>query len=161
MLINTVKFNSISYNEGEAIWISAKDGILPFNFEVEENITRNVQSMDIVCSYLDDVDILTEKALNLLKATLEEEQASEDDGFVKFFLEYHRDELGLEYLQKLLPESDVKNISLLEMIDKLKMIRFGCHIDAETGELVFVMDFSLNKEFSDELLVVYFKPKTQ
>ena len=152
MLINTVKFNSISYNEGEAIWISAKDGILPFNFEVEEDITRNVQSMDIVCSYLDDVDILTEKALNLLKATLEEEQASEDDGFVKFFLEYHRDELGLEYLQEMLLDCDVKNISLLEMIDKLKLIRFGCHIDTETDELVFVMDFSLNKEFSGTLI---------
>ena len=161
MLINTEKFKSISYNEGEEIRIFAKDGILPFNFDVEEDITRNVQSMDIVSSYLDDVDILIEKALNLLKATLEEEQASEDDGFVKFFLEYHRDELGLEYLQKMLPDCDVKNISLLEMIDKLKMIRFGCHIDTDTDELVFIMDFSLNKEFSDDLLVVYFKPTNQ
>ena len=157
MLINTAKFKSISYNEGEAIWISAKDGILPFDFDVEEDITKNVQSMDIVCSFLDDVDSLTEKAINYLKATLEKEQASEDDGVVKFYLEFHRDELGLEYLQKMLPDSDVKNISLLEMIDKLKMIRFGSIIDTYTNEQVFIMDFSLNKEFSDELLIVYFK----
>ena len=117
--------------------------------------------MDIVCSFLDDVDSLTEKAINYLKATLDKEQASEDDGIVKFYLEFHRDELGLEYLQKMLPDSDVKNISLLQMIDKLKMIRLGTYIDTYTNEQVFVMDFSLNKEFSDELLVVYFKPKNQ
>ena len=60
--------------------------------------------------------------------------------------------MGLEYLQEMLLDCDVKNISLLEMTDKLKMIRFGSIIDPYTNEQVFTMDFSLNKEFSGTLI---------
>ena len=43
-----------------------------------------------------------------------------------------------------------------EMVDFLKLKRFGSLVDDEMDQQVFIMDLSFNPEITDELLVIYF-----
>ena len=47
-------------------------------------------------------------------------------------------------------------LSFAEMVDFLKLKRFGSLVDDEMDQQVFIMDLSFNPEITDELLVIYF-----
>ena len=43
-----------------------------------------------------------------------------------------------------------------EMVDFLKLKRFGSLVDSEMNQQVFILDLSFNPEITDELMVIYF-----
>ena len=50
----------------------------------------------------------------------------------------------------------VSKLSFAEMVDFLKLKRFGSLVDDEMDQQVFILDLSFNPEITDELMVTYF-----
>ena len=131
-----------------------------FYFDVEEELTSNDEAMAIVASMIDEVDTLVETAKDFLKNTLSNE-GNEYYGTVAYFMEFHRDEMDADTVLELFPSSNVDTITFTEMVDFLKMIRFGSLIDNKTNQQAFIMDLSFNPELTDELMVIYFNLEKQ
>lgn len=153
--LDSKKFSNIMYEEGNEILYFSEDIGTSFSFDVTKDLTSNEASMKIVASFLDDTDALVAKAHLYLKEVLLDEQSEYHDT-VKFFLSFHKDEMDVETLRKMLGVSEVENLSLLEMIDFLKIQRLGSLIDEYLNEQVFVMDLCFNPDVTDELMVIYF-----
>ena len=51
---------------------------------------------------------------------------------------------------------DAAKLSFAEMVDFLKLKRFGSLVDSEMNQQVFILDLSFNPEITDELMVIYF-----
>ena len=155
MNLKSNNYPSIEYEKGEEIFLSPEEINSSFYFDVEEELTSNDEAMAIVASMIDEVDTLVEAAKDFLKNTLSNEE-NEYYGTVAYFMEFHRDEMDADTVLELFPSSNVDTITFLEMVDFLKMIRFGSLIDNKTNQQAFIMDLSFNPELTDELMVIYF-----
>ena len=155
MNLKSKNYPSIEYEKGEEIFLSPEEIDSSFYFDVEEELTSNDEAMTIVGSMMDEVDTLVEVAKDFLKKTLLNEK-NEYYGTVAYFMEFHRDEMDADTVLELFPSSNVDTITFIEMVDFLKMIRFGSLIDNKTNQQAFIMDLSFNPELTDELMVIYF-----
>ena len=160
MNLKSNNYPTIEYEKGEEIFLSPEEINSSFYFDVEEELTSNDEAMAIVASIIDEVDTLVEAAKDFLKNTLSNEE-NEYYGTVAYFMEYHRDEMDADTVLELFPSSNVDTITFIEMVDFLKMIRFGSLIDNKTNQQAFIMDLSFNPELTDELMVVYFNLEKQ
>ena len=160
MNLKSNNYPSIEYEKGEEIFLSPEEINSSFYFDVEEELTSNDEAMAIVASMIDEVDTLVETAKDFLKNTLSNEE-NEYYGTVAYFMEYHRDEMDADTVLELFPSSNVDTITFIEMVDFLKMIRFGSLIDNKTNQQAFIMDLSFNPELTDELMVIYFNLEKQ
>lgn len=160
MNLKSNNYPTIEYEKGEEIFLSPEEFNSSFYFDVEEELTSNDEAMAIVASMIDEVDTLVETAKDFLKNTLSNEE-NEYYGTVAYFMEYHRDEMDADTVLELFPSSNVDTITFIEMVDFLKMIRFGSLIDNKTNEQAFIMDLSFNPELTDELMVIYFNLEKQ
>ena len=113
-----------------------------------------------MASTLDDADGLLATAKEFLKQTLSSKDASHY-GTVAYFMEYHLGELEPDTLAELFPSCDPGAMSFAQMVDFLKIVRFGSLLDEETDQQAFVLDLSFNPELTDELLVIYFDLEKQ
>ena len=155
MNLKSNNYPTIEYEKGEEIFLSPEEINSSFYFDVEEELTSNDEAMAIVASMIDEVDTLLEAAKDFLKNTLSNEE-NEYYGTVAYFMEFHRDEMDADTVLELFPSSNVDTITFIEMVDFLKMIRFGSLIDNKTNQQAFIMDLSFNPELTDELMVIYF-----
>ena len=57
---------------------------------------------------------------------------------------------------EIFPGTDPAKLSFAEMVDFLKLKRFGSLVDSEMNQQVFILDLSFNPEITDELMVIYF-----
>ena len=160
MNLKSKNYPSIEYEKGEEIFLSPEEIDSSFYFDVEEELTSNDEAMTIVGSMMDEVDTLVEVAKDFLKKTLLNEK-NEYYGTVAYFMEFHRDEMDADTVLELFPSSNVDTITFTEMVDFLKMIRFGSLIDNKTNQQAFIMDLSFNPELTDELMVIYFNLEKQ
>ena len=160
MNLKSKNYPTIEYEKGEEIFLSPEEIDSSFYFDVEEELTSNDEAMTIVGSMMDEVDTLVETAKDFLKNTLSNEE-NEYYGTVAYFMEFHRDEMDADTVLELFPSSNVDTITFIEMVDFLKMIRFGSLIDNKTNEQAFIMDLSFNPELTDELMVIYFNLEKQ
>lgn len=160
MKLNSKKYPNITYEMGEEIFLSPNKPDFPFYFDVEEQLTSNNEAMTIVGAMLDEVEELTESAKNFLKKTLADEK-SEYYGTVAFFMEFHRDEIDPDTVAELFDVNNPSELSFVEMVDYLKINRFGSLIYNKLQQQVFIMDLSFNPEITDELMVVYFNLEKQ
>ena len=160
MNLKSKNYPSIEYEKGEEIFLSPEEINSSFYFDVEEELTSNDEAMAIVASMIDEVDTLVEAAKDFLKNTLSNE-GNEYYGTVAYFMEFHRDEMDADTVLELFPSSNVDTITFTEMVDFLKMIRFGSLIDNKTNQQAFIMDLSFNPELTDELMVIYFNLEKQ
>ena len=160
MNLKSKNYPSIEYEKGEEIFLSPEEIDSSFYFDVEEELTSNDEAMAIVASMIDEVDTLVETAKDFLKNTLSNEE-NEYYGTVAYFMEFHRDEMDADTVLELFPSSNVDTITFIEMVDFLKMIRFGSLIDNKTNQQAFIMDLSFNPELTDELMVIYFNLEKQ
>ena len=160
MNLKSNNYPTIEYEKGEEIFLSPEEINSSFYFDVEEELTSNDEAMAIVASIIDEVDTLVEAAKDFLKNTLSNEE-NEYYGTVAYFMEYHRDEMDADTVLELFPSSNVDTITFIEMVDFLKMIRFGSLIDNKTNQQAFIMDLSFNPELTDELMVIYFNLEKQ
>jgi len=95
------------------------------------------------------------KAKAAIKAALADEN-SPYHNVVTFFMKFHRDDIGPDIAAELFPETDLTKLTFAEMVDFLRLKRFGSLIDSETEQQVFILDLSFNPEITDELMVIYF-----
>ena len=160
MNLKSNNYPTIEYEKGEEIFLSPEEINSSFYFDVEEELTSNDEAMAIVASMIDEVDTLVEAAKDFLKNTLSNEE-NEYYGTVAYFMEFHRDEMDADTVLELFPSSNVDTITFIEMVDFLKMIRFGSLIDNKTNQQAFIMDLSFNPELTDELMVIYFNLEKQ
>ena len=160
MNLKSKNYPTIEYEKGEEIFLSPEEIDSSFYFDVEEELTSNDEAMTIVGSMMDEVDTLVEVAKDFLKKTLLNEK-NEYYGTVAYFMEFHRDEMDADTVLELFPSSNVDTITFIEMVDFLKMIRFGSLIDNKTNQQAFIMDLSFNPELTDELMVIYFNLEKQ
>ena len=160
MNLKSNNYPTIEYEKGEEIFLSPEEINSSFYFDVEEELTSNDEAMAIVASMIDEVDTLVETAKDFLKNTLSNEE-NEYYVTVAYFMEYHRDEMDADTVLELFPSSNVDTITFIEMVDFLKMIRFGSLIDNKTNQQAFIMDLSFNPELTDELMVIYFNLEKQ
>lgn len=160
MNLKSKNYPTIEYEKGEEIFLSPEEIDSSFYFDVEEELTSNDEAMTIVGSMMDEVDTLVEVAKDFLKKTLLNEK-NEYYGTVAYFMEFHRDEMDADTVLELFPSSNVDTITFTEMVDFLKMIRFGSLIDNKTNQQAFIMDLSFNPELTDELMVIYFNLEKQ
>ena len=150
-----------TYTPGEEIFNFPEESGLPFIFDVEEELTGDPAVMDAVGEMLDEAEKLAEKAKAAIKAALEPQPDEEaKDGryhsVVTFFMEFHRDDVGPDIVAELFPGTDPAKLSFAEMVDFLKLKRFGSLVDSEMNQQVFILDLSFNPEITDELMVIYF-----
>ena len=160
MFLKSAKYPGIEYEAGEEIFLSPQEAGTSFYLDVDEELPSNGAAMVLVASSLDDADGLLATAKEFLKQTLSSKDASHY-GTVAYFMEYHRDQLEPDTLAELFPLCDPGAMSFAQMVDFLKIVRFGSLLDEETGQQAFVLDLSFNPELSDELLVVYFDLEKQ
>ncbi len=155
MKLNSEKYPNIEYTPGDEIFLGKGEAGQPFWFDVEEALTADEDAMEKVALMLDRVDELETAAKKFLKETLADEE-SENYATVAYFMEFHRDELEPEDAAALFPVDDPSALPFTEMVDYLRVDRFGSVIDAEMDAQVFIMDLNFNPEITDELLVIYF-----
>lgn len=160
MNLNSKKYTKITYEKGEEIFLSLDKANSSFYFDVEEELTLDEDAMIVVATMLDEVDVLAETAKAFLIKTLEEEK-SEYYGTVTFFMGFHRDDIEPDTVAELFPVDNPSTLSFAEMVDYLKIKRFGSLIDSKLKQQVFIMDLCFNPEITDELMVIYFNLKKQ
>ena len=143
------------YTPGEEIFTFPEESGLSFLFDVEEELTADPAAMDAVGKMLDEAEKLAEKAKAAIKAALADED-SPYHSLVTYFMQFHRDEVPPDIAAELFPGTDPAKLSFAEMVDFLRLKRFGSWVDGETDQQAFILDLSFNPEITDELLVVYF-----
>ena len=144
-----------TYTPGEEIFTFPEESGLSFLFDVDEELTDNPAAMDTVGEMLDEAEKLAEKAKAAIKTALKDENSPYHD-VVTFFMEFHRDDVGPDIAAELFPGTDPSKLSFPEMVDFLRLKRFGSLIDSEMNQQVFILDLSFNPEITDELMVIYF-----
>ena len=144
-----------AYTPSEEIFTFPEDTGLPFIFDVDEELTSDSTAMDAVGQMLDEAEELEEKAKKAIKSALEDENNQYHDT-VTFFMRFHRDDVGPDIAAELFPGTDPSKLSFAEMVDFLRLKRFGSLVDGDDERQVFILDLSFNPEITDELMVVYF-----
>ena len=144
-----------TYTPGEEIFAFPDESGLPFLFDAAEERTADPAAMDTVGNMLDEAEKLAEKAKAAIKAALADEDSPYHDT-VTFFMEFYRGDVDLDIAAELFPGTDPAKLSFAEMVDFLKLKRFGSLVDDEMDQQVFIMDLSFNPEITDELMVIYF-----
>ncbi|MFC4805377.1 DUF2004 domain-containing protein [Filifactor villosus] len=156
MRLKSRKYPNIEYEKGEEIFLfSEAEGHPRFIFDVEEALTSDDKVMEEIGLALDEVETLEEIAKDCLKQCL----SKEDDEYfatVSYFMEFHRDELDEKTVESIFEGKRREELSFAQMVDYLKLNRFGNLIDGEWEKHVMVLDLTFDPEITDELLVVYF-----
>lgn len=141
------------YTPGEEIFTFPEDTGLPFMFDVDEELTSDTAAMNAVGENLDEAEKLAEKAKEAIRVAL----ANENSPYhicVTFFMQFHRDDVEPDIAADLFPGIDLTKLSFIDMVDFLRLKRFGSLLDDE--KQVFILDLSFNPKITDELMVVYF-----
>lgn len=154
MLLNSKKFPNIKYDPGDELFYTPEEINIPFYFDVDEELTNSLEYMDNISLFLDDIEKIKLNIITYIHEKIEKENTTEYD-VIRFFLEiYNEENYGKEDLRKVLGVDNIENVSLHEKIDLLKINRVGSLL-LEEGTQGFIIDFSFNMEYTDELLVVY------
>ena len=152
MKLNSKRID-FEYTPGEEIFTFPEDTGLPFMFDVDEELTSDTAAMDAVGENLDEAEKLAEKAKEAIRVALANEN-SPYHKCVTFFMQFHRDDVEPDIAADLFPGIDLTKLSFIDMVDFLKLKRFGSLVDDE--KQVFILDLSFNPKITDELMVVYF-----
>ena len=156
--LNSKKYPDVAYKEGEDNYLSPGEFNLPFSFDVEAALTEDGTAMAAVAKALDEADDYEKIAKAYLKAVLADENDENYDE-VSYFMEFHRDEVDPDTAAKLFPVDDPSALTFSEMVDCLRLDRFGSFVD--NGSQAFIMDMCFNPEITDELMVIYFNADKQ
>lgn len=159
MKLKSEKYPNIEYKKGEDIFLDPEETHLSFYLEVEEELTEKKKAMEIVGVMLDEIDALLEMVKDFLRKVLADEE-HEYYEIVSEFMEFHRDdEEGIA--TELFPVEEPTALSFTQMVDYLKISRFGSMLDDESEQQVFVLDLSFDPEVTDEVLAISINLKKQ
>lgn len=157
LILNSKKFPNILYESREDIYYFPEEIGTSFSFDVTKDLTGDIEAMNRVASFLDDLNKLKEKALIHIRSVLNNKANQYHDTIV-CFLEIHKDTSVFkeETIKNMFGIDSIGDFDIEKMIDFLKVKRFGSYIDDELNEQAFIMDLSFNSDYTDELMVVYF-----
>jgi hypothetical protein len=155
--IDSKAFPQISYEAGEEIWLDPDETIRPFYFDVTEDITGDEKGMEAVAAFLDALEDIQGQVIRAIKGIIAD-STNEYHETIKYFLEFHRDELDPDVVENLTGVAHGKELTFEEWVDHLKLNRLGSYIDDNLNRQAFIMDWNFDPEISDELLVVYLCP---
>ena len=157
IVLNSKKFPNIYYESGEGIRYFAGEVGTPFSFDVTEDLTDNTDAMNLVASFLDEIENLKEQALILVDSAIADKENKFHDLVVYFFNEQRDASVyDEETINKMFGTTCLKNVSYDVMLKCLEIVRFGSYVDMELNEQAFIMDLSFGRDYTDELLVVFF-----
>ena len=137
----------------------------PYEFDCNNYKAKDFPLFSRCSDFTDDTVMTLAVAKALLStcgqddAAIKAALADEDSRYhsvVTFFMEFHRDDVGPDIAAELFPGTDPAKLSFAEMVDFLKLKRFGSLVDSEMNQQVFILDLSFNPEITDELMVIYF-----
>jgi len=164
--IPSTKFPGLEYTPGNDIWIDnlMPDNNIPFYFHISEKITQNEAAIARAAHALDHMDELVNKARAHLRDIIQSKTDPHYELLHDFF-DFHLLEMDEESLEEMLGiEQQPETLSELEMVDLLMLKRLGSglgegwlgrNFKKEQEEQIFVMDFTFNPEYTDQLIVVY------
>ncbi len=149
--IESKSYPNIFYTPGEEIWLDDLKPNAPFSFyfTVEEMLTTDEEAMLNVAFALDQMDQIEEK----VRVHFKENNSSAE--LLQFFFEHHLSEMDEASLMEMLQTDDPESLTEHELVDHLVLKRFGTGVDAKLSMQVFMMDFSFDPDYTDELVVVY------
>ena len=152
MSIDTQLLGTLIYTEKEGHFeehtLSLQDKPVSFSVYIFENTPLD-KHMDMIKKYLDNIPLMYEK----IKQEIQENYKT--NKVMTLFIECQQDFdsedlmalFGVASVEKLSPEIFIQNIDL----NGLHIAEIG-----DTGTIDCTVDFSLNEEYSDELLVFSF-----
>lgn len=163
--IPSTKFPSLEYTPGESIWIDnlMPDNKIPFYFNVSEKITQNESAIARVSHALDHMDELVNKARAHLRDII---QNTKDPSYelLHDFFAFHLLEMDDVSLKVMFGMEQPGTLSELEMVDLLMLKSLGSglgegwlgsNFEKEQKKQIFIMDFTFDPEYTDQLIVVY------
>ena len=163
--IPSAKFPGLEYTSGDDIWLDnlKPDSKIPFYFHVSEKLTQNEAAVARAAHALDRMDELVNKARAHLKDIIQSKQ-DPDYTLLHDFFDFHLSEMEEESLKEMLGTEQPKTLSEPELVDLLMLKSLGSGLGEgwlgssfakEQQEQIFIMDFTFNPEFTDQLIVVY------
>ncbi|MBE1553992.1 DUF2004 domain-containing protein [Sporosarcina limicola] len=159
------KFPSLEYTPGESIWIDnlMPGNQIPFYFNVSEKITQNESAIARVSHALDHMDELVNKARAHLRDIIQNTKDPSHKLLHDFFA-FHLLEMDDESLKVMFGMEQPGTLSELEMVDLLMLKSLGSSLgegwlgsnfEKELKKQIFIMDFTFDPEYTDQLVVVY------
>ena len=128
-------------------------GQIDFSIDIEETLTSNKELVKNFAKYLDNIEnvkkILIQQLHEIYKTDSEHKES------IDFLIEYVREDVEIEYQTKIFKKEkdEILNLSDDDFIDLLQLKRIGLCDQEEYVE--YIIDFSFNPQYIDELLVVY------
>lgn len=144
-LIPSKKFPGIRYMPGEDVWVNdlRKSKGRPVSFDLTTELTESADAIRLAAEALDRLDGLETSARQYLKQIASNPAHSGHEALRGYFCR-----------QK--DASDCGGEPALDgLIDRLTLDRLGGLTHEESQSQVFVMDFSLTRQYGDEILAVY------
>lgn len=110
-----------------------------------ENKTIDKKQMDIVKSFLENIDNFDKKN----KKYIEKDFKDEDGDTVKTYLEHHIEEIDKASLGKLIDFSNKSIDPERQLMKSLQLVRVGLYPDSEDQFAIF--DYSIGRDLTDYL----------
>ncbi len=150
-MVASKKYPNIVFTPGIEIWLDdlKPESPFPFYFDVEGSLTTDEGAMTNVAFALDQLDQLESKVRQHFKENVSSSE------LLQFFFQHHLTEMDEASLQEMLHTENPDDLTEYELIDCLILKRFGAGFDAKLNAYVYMMDFSFDPDYTDELVVVY------
>ncbi|WP_341282804.1 DUF2004 domain-containing protein [Paenibacillus sp. FSL H8-0537] len=161
----STKFPSLEYTPGESIWIDnlIPDNKIPVYFNVSDKITQDESAIVRVSHALDHMDELVNKARAHLRDII---QNTKDPSYklLHDFFAFHLLEMDDESVKLMFGMEQLETLSELEMLDLLMLKSLGSSLgegwlgsnfEKEQKKQIFIIDFTFDPEYTDQLIVVY------
>ena len=155
--LRSKNFPVIEYTPGDDVWIIElkREGKKPFSFDVSEELTGDKQAMTRVASALDMLDEMEKAALGYIKSTARDRRHPEHKT-VRDYFAFHREEaekMTRDGSSQLFgPEKQPARYTA----DHLALERLASALNKERTAQIFLMDFTIDSFYSNNLLVVLF-----
>lgn len=160
----SVAYPGLRFMPGEETWFDELDlpeQVEPFDFLLDQQVTQDDVNVQKAARFLDQIKQHYQEALAYVKAVVADE-AHADHQSLASFVDFHLTELDLQSQQAIFEVEDVHDLSLDDVTEYLLLVGVSAYMhmypsaEGEKPGLVFVMDLSLDPEYSDEILAVYF-----
>lgn len=142
-LIPSENFPGIRYMPGEDVWVNdlRKNRGPAVSFDLSTELTGNAEAIRLAAAALDRLDGLETNAREYMKEIAADPAHSGHEVLRSYFSRLPRTVSGDDELDRL--------------IDRLTLERLGSSTHKELQSQVFVMDFSLTRQYGDEILAIY------
>ncbi|SFN51705.1 hypothetical protein SAMN05421738_1142 [Algoriella xinjiangensis] len=128
------------------IELGGKEIQIDLNFE---NKTINIEDFDTIKHFIENIENFDKQNQHYIKSDYDDENGNT----VKEYVTFHIEELGEEFLEQI--NIDNQTDKEQQFLTKLNLTRVGIYPDGKYDTSYFaVFDYTVNKELTDQLIVV-------